>query len=922
VITLSAHTAAAFRVRASDISALLEQKDSAISLEALSYTTTARRLDLPVRKAFRMASLEELRLQLQNSELAPRTIPAAPLRVGFIIAGHGSQYKSMGKQLYNSSSTFRGHIDECDRFAAALGAKGVLQIIQGSKDPFTIDAPTVVANQCAIFSVGFSMSMMWKEWGVQPSLVAGHSLGEYAGLCVAGVLSLSDAMALIVTRARAGFKTITSGGGMLVLEASEVEANAMLAQSGLSDLTISCYNSLRQVCLSGKASTLQKFQQWQKKEEQWKLRASTVLPTPFAFHSDFMAPVGQALRQASANVTFRKAEVALGLNVSGRVLEHGEMLPADYLTEQIVQPVRFQQMLSTPEFQQVDVWIEMSAKPICLPLLKDQVPAIVARMPSIASTHADPWPSITSILSKCYESGVPICWRAYHSDYTGAPIELPRYPFNRQHYWYPYNDRNLIDKPDTDEKSRNALVAPTPLVVPTPLGQLTCLALNANFQFEPTDGNIDTAGLLWLAMLCGNGSCIRTFQLLRSGWERVGMLSVDVSPAVEGLSRVSIATSEGAPLAVCKVGQDGLHVEAQTERLLLRCRDNFARANSMHFGGAMLSNVLRSMGMAAEKSLVDSAAVAQDAEEAVAHFKAATPPLAGFDLAALYRTAPLPTPAEVKSVLDPATLLSFLQGRPPTTHHIATIEEFVFEAAPRIGHVLLEKLTSSMLELAVHLYDDDGSPVAKIRGLVISSEMPSGNQPSKILPTKPHVLSDDLAGAYAYPDRQRQSSEASSASGHRVTQHTQPVTSFSFAPAGSKDTVGGGTPDSAKIATPAPSKHKVETFASLASTHGTMSPPAPAAPAPATSTSSMSTAVALDKATLIQTLAAEVGVPADTIAPSDSLEDLGVDSIMSLILHTRFSQVVGMKLPWFTWRLGLTVDDLFNQVNSAHKQAV
>ncbi|KAJ3717551.1 putative non-reducing polyketide synthase, partial [Lentinula raphanica] len=145
-----------------------------ISLPDLSYTTTARRMDYPSRIALSVSSIEELERQLLSGPL-PSAIQgkdSAP-RIGFLIGGNGSQYKGMGKILYQSSPVFQAHIDDCNAAAEAAGVHNLIGLINGAVNPRSDDLTSALAVTVGIFSVGYAAGMMWKAWGIEPHLLLG-----------------------------------------------------------------------------------------------------------------------------------------------------------------------------------------------------------------------------------------------------------------------------------------------------------------------------------------------------------------------------------------------------------------------------------------------------------------------------------------------------------------------------------------------------------------------------------------------------------------------------------------------------------------------------------------------------------------------------------------------------------------------------
>ena len=166
------------------------------ALADLSYTTTARRIQHNLRVAAAGTSLEQIRGGLQSALREPPTAaPAKPSKLAFAFTGQGSYYATLGRDLYRTSSFFRSNIDHYDALSLSHGFPSILPLLDQAADSTQVAPPIQV--QLLLVCVQMALCSLWASWGIKPEIVIGHSIGEYAALNVAGVLSLTTSSSLL-----------------------------------------------------------------------------------------------------------------------------------------------------------------------------------------------------------------------------------------------------------------------------------------------------------------------------------------------------------------------------------------------------------------------------------------------------------------------------------------------------------------------------------------------------------------------------------------------------------------------------------------------------------------------------------------------------------------------------------------------------
>ena len=120
-------------------------------------------------------------------------------RVAWLFPGQGAHYPGMGRQLYATQPTFRAAIDRCAALLADHLDQPLLEVLWGDA---TEHLAHTTYTQPALFAVEWALARLWLSWGLRPSTLVGHSVGEYVAACIAGVFSLEDALRLVAARGR------------------------------------------------------------------------------------------------------------------------------------------------------------------------------------------------------------------------------------------------------------------------------------------------------------------------------------------------------------------------------------------------------------------------------------------------------------------------------------------------------------------------------------------------------------------------------------------------------------------------------------------------------------------------------------------------------------------------------------------------
>lgn len=444
VITLSAKSLGAMKKTLAKFEAYVNATPD-VGLADLAYTTTARRNHYTYRASFPVSSVSQLSAALksiQNETLTP--IAMAIPQMAFAYTGQGSQYTGMGKKLFETSRQFRGDIEEFNEIAIRQGLPSIMPLVDGSVEVQNLP-PTVV--QLGMCCIQMACTRMWATWGIEPSVVIGHSLGEYAALQAAGVLSVADTIYLVGSRASLLEKKCTAGTHAMLAVRCPVAGLQDVVAGSNGKIEIACINGVSDTVLSGTMADIDTVAQKLADAGQ----KCTKLKLPFAFHSSQVDPILEDFEKLAANITYNPPRVPVISPLLSDVVTSGGVFDALYLSRHCRKTVDFvgglASAMSTSTISEGSLWLEVGGHPLCASMIKSCLST--ATLPTMRRDD-DPWKIISQSLATLYTSGKPINWEAFHKENTELRHihDLPSYGFDEKNYWLQYTGDWLIYKGD------------------------------------------------------------------------------------------------------------------------------------------------------------------------------------------------------------------------------------------------------------------------------------------------------------------------------------------------------------------------------------------------------------------------------------------------------------------------------------------
>ncbi|KAK4248222.1 hypothetical protein C7999DRAFT_31275 [Corynascus novoguineensis] len=462
LVTVSAKGKASLKGNLERLIAYLEANPR-VSLPDLAYTTTARRHHHNHRVAVTVSDAARLKTQLSSylqSVESHKPIPATgPPPIVFAFTGQGASYPSMNLELFRNSPYFRSQLMHLDSLAQRQGFPSFLPVIDGSHAQAHVHSPT--ATQLALVCVEIALAKYWESLGVKPEVVVGHSLGEYAALHVAGVLSASDAIFLVGKRASLLTEKCQTGSHkMLAVRASLAQVKESV---GLKPYEVACINGPRDTVLGGTSNQVNDLAQILQDAG---YKCST-LDVAFAFHSAQTDPILDEFEDAAkSGVLFQPPNLPIISPLLGKVVFDDKTINANYVRRATREAVNFLSALEMAQkmsiVDETAAWVEIGPHPVCLGFVKSTLPAVNVTAPSLRRGE-DNWQTISQSLGLLHGAGIELNWSEFHAPFERhlSLLDLPTYAWNDKTYWIQYNGDWALTKGNTFYEDQNISTAKT-----------------------------------------------------------------------------------------------------------------------------------------------------------------------------------------------------------------------------------------------------------------------------------------------------------------------------------------------------------------------------------------------------------------------------------------------------------------------------
>ncbi|MFG1989007.1 type I polyketide synthase [Actinoplanes sp. NPDC048988] len=426
-VVLSARTPEALRAQARQL--IGQDADPADVARTLATARSAFRY----RTGFAATGRDDLTSRLAAVADGPAAEPLRrdPGGTAFLFTGQGAQRLGMGSRLYAVHPAFAAAFDEvCEALDAHLESP-IRSIIAGGDIE---SLSRTVHTQAGLFAVEVALFRLLASWGIHPDVVVGHSIGELAAVHAAGALSLADAARLVTARGRL-MQRLPAGGAMIAVRATEAEAAEALAAAD-GRVSLAAVNGPEAVVLSGDEETVTAIAAGFAERG----RRTRRLTVSHAFHSAHMDPMLDAFRAVAAEVSIAEPVVPIVSTVTGTPIDRARLADPDHWVRQVRGTVRFADAVVAAAGRGAGTFAEIGPDAVLTPLGRDSVPD--AEFVPVLRSDRDEAVAVAAALARFFERGVPVDWARVHAATGGRIVDLPTYPFQREHYWLTDDSRS------------------------------------------------------------------------------------------------------------------------------------------------------------------------------------------------------------------------------------------------------------------------------------------------------------------------------------------------------------------------------------------------------------------------------------------------------------------------------------------------
>ena len=349
-------------------------------------------------------------------------------KTAWLFTGQGSQFPGMAKGLFETEPVFTETVTQCADVLDGLLPRPLLDVLLDTGPDSELALRDTTLAQPALFAVGMGLARLWQSWGVEPDVVLGHSVGQYAAACVAGILTLDDGARLMAERGRL-FGSLPAGGRMVAVFADVAKVEQCATDHPR--LSVAAYNGANTV-LSGPADQLEQAVDGLSDAGircEW-------LNTSHAFHSTLLDPVLDEFESYADGFEYSSPQLTLICNRTGEAVTRRTRFDGQYWRRHARQPVRFADSVSTLANLGCTALMELGPQPILTAAALRAWPDAAAATPhGIASLRrdADAHRCFTEALAAIYTSGHRLDFAMHQPHLT---VDLPTYPFQRRPYWF------------------------------------------------------------------------------------------------------------------------------------------------------------------------------------------------------------------------------------------------------------------------------------------------------------------------------------------------------------------------------------------------------------------------------------------------------------------------------------------------------
>ncbi|HLU88647.1 MAG TPA: amino acid adenylation domain-containing protein [Cyclobacteriaceae bacterium] len=430
LLTWSAKSPESLKAYGQKLSDFIKQHPE-VNLADLAFTLQTTRAPFNHRGFMVASSLEELAGKMGNTgdNAETHSLKEIPGEVVFSFPGQGAQFLDMGKGLYEGEKVFRDAVDTCAELLKEYLNDDIRQVLY--PEAADQEAEDKIKNtrytQPALFVTEYALSQLLMSWGVQPSILCGHSIGEFVAAHLAGVFSLKDALKVIAAR---GLLISNLPKGSMLSVRSAVDKIANLIPE---ELSIAAVNTKNLSVVSGPDEFIATFAQTLDQHE----IPNRIIKTSHAFHSSMMDDIVDDFKEVVQSVSLKTLQKPIISTVTGTWLKDEQASDPAYWADHLRKTVKFADALDTIFALDNPLFIEVGPGNVTSSLARQHMPGRQASIISSLERNEEQSDiqSLLKAVGQMWLNGIEPDWDAMYAGQHRRKILIPNYAFNKKRYW-------------------------------------------------------------------------------------------------------------------------------------------------------------------------------------------------------------------------------------------------------------------------------------------------------------------------------------------------------------------------------------------------------------------------------------------------------------------------------------------------------
>jgi mycoketide-CoA synthase len=361
-------------------------------------------------------------------------------KIGFLFSGQASQYPKMGHFLYQRFEVFRAEVERANTEFQKSYDFSLQELLWGAA---VSKLDRTQYTQPALYAVQVALARLWQSLGIAPSLVIGHSIGEYAAAHLAGVFSFEDGMGMVIARGRLMQELAPPGNMLAIISDPATVQKALAGVAG--NYHVAAHNAQDSIVIAGASDAITNVA-----KRLAELGIHTfLLKGDRPFHCSLMAEVAEDFSRRLEGVSFKSPGIAVVDNV--RAGRQRIQWNAQYWAKQIVEPVDFAGCLTHANTVAMDAFVEIGPGSTLLGLCARN-PAGKGKLlvPSLSSDDNGMTTFLKGV-AELYQAGAQIDWQALHRSHSR--VDVPKYSFDRHVVFEPRQRSSSKTHPDAQRRT-------------------------------------------------------------------------------------------------------------------------------------------------------------------------------------------------------------------------------------------------------------------------------------------------------------------------------------------------------------------------------------------------------------------------------------------------------------------------------------